>query len=61
MIEGVDIAANAGEDKGAERETRLHPCRKRTWCVSGDGHGGPCLEQPRTKLPPTDFGPGRKR
>ena len=61
MIEGVDRAPNEGEDKGADRETRRHPCTRRTWCINELDHAGPCVEVPREKFPPADYGPRRKK
>jgi hypothetical protein len=46
-----------GHDVGAERDTRPHPCAKRTWCVELDGHDGACLEVPREVRSPADYGP----
>lgn len=49
----------AGElDAGVERETREHPCTKRTWCIRGQhDDAGDCVVVPRHALPAADFGP----
>jgi hypothetical protein len=46
-------------DLGADRETRVHPCPKTTWCIESLDHAGPCVEVPRYHIPCNDFGPKR--
>lgn len=48
-------------DKGSARDTRLHACTKRTWCIEVEGHFGECTEKPRTEHQPPKFGPAAKR
>lgn len=60
MIDGIDPVPNAGEDKGAGRETSPMLCRERTWCTLPHGHGGSCVEVPRAPIAATEYGPRRR-
>ncbi len=36
-----------GLDKGADRDTRVHPCARTAWCLEPLDHEGPCIEKDR--------------
>lgn len=38
-------------DLGADRDSRVHPCAKRTWCVLALEHDGECVEIERAPAP----------
>lgn len=49
-------------DARPERDTREPPCTVRTWCVRSEHDGlGPCVEAPKYKIEPSDYGPGRAK
>jgi len=38
---------NSSLDAGADRETRVLPCTRKTWCILGRDHSGDCEEKNR--------------
>ena len=57
-IERTFPASDRGHlDAGAPE--RVLPCRKTTWCINAENHPPPCVEIPRQKYEPPDYGPRR--
>lgn len=56
-----------GKEQTAENACNgehVEPCSTRTWCVLDLDHAGPCHEEPRKPIEPSDFGPkaaGKRR
>lgn len=61
VVEGCEDDPRGQIDLGDDRDTRVQPCRKHTWCIGALDHAGWCIEIPRAQHPPPDFGPRRKK
>ena len=59
IANGRSVLTANGRDDGAERETRVKPCTRSTWCVKELDHSGPCVEVPREPNPAPNYGPKR--